>query len=263
MISTHSDKISIVQFRNVSKVFSRRQGTLLTRQKVSAVKSVSFAVYENEIFALVGASGAGKSTIGRILMGLLVPDKGDVLVFGRKLETVLREKERWYRRHCQFIFQDAKAALSPRMRINKLLGEALLDSGLPKETKDQKVVEIIQQVGLEERHLLRLPSQLSGGEAQRVCIARALLKEPRLLVCDEPTSSLDVSTEWEIVQLLLSIKQKLGITMLFITHNLTIVHKIADRIGVMHKGELIDVGGRDEIFNNAKHEYTRRLVSNL
>jgi len=256
-------KRPIVQFLDVSKTFKRRNGSFLNQRSFQAVRNVSFTIYEQETFALVGSSGAGKSTIAKMLLGLIQPEKGKITVFDQELDVLLKQKQKWFRKKCQMVFQDAKAALSPKMRVRDLLLEALLlDKELSGPERTEAISGMLDRVGLSDVHASRYPSQLSGGEAQRVCIARALLREPELLVCDEPTANLDVSTERDILQLLFQLKKEYRMSILLITHNLSIVKEYADRVGIMAGGELIEVGSNEEIFVHSQQEYTKQLISN-
>ena len=235
------DKRTVVLEASVLfKEFKEDTLNLFRRNRFVSLKNVSFSVHDNEVFALVGNSGAGKTTLCKILLGLMKPDRGDIYVYGQNLDQLLRGNQDWFRNRCQAIFQDPKAALSPRKKIRELLYETLLFED--KKNKNERLLDIfqlIEQVGLKEYHLERYPNQLSGGEAQRVCIARALLRRPQLLICDEPTSNLDVTTEAEILNLIKDVKKRYGLTVLFITHNLSIVRNIADTVGVLRQGELV------------------------
>jgi peptide/nickel transport system ATP-binding protein len=206
------------------------------------VNNVSFSIKAQEVFALVGPSGAGKSTVGRIILGLIKPDSGSVSFYGQPLDHLLQKNARWFRHNCQAIFQDPKASLSPRFKVRELLIEALLSNDeMDRQAKQKAILEGIARVGLEKKHLDRFPYQLSGGEAQRVCIARAFIRKPLFVVCDEPTSSLDLATEYEIIQLLKELKIETNLTLFFISHNTSLIRQLADTVGIMQQGCLIAV----------------------
>lgn len=237
----------VVRFTNVTKIFLPKSLAILRAKPITALDRVTLSLYENQVYALVGSSGSGKSTLCRLLLGLIGPDGGGIEVFGQSLAEVLKQNERWYRKQCQAIFQDPTASLSPRMKVRELLEEPLMltEEKLELREKEEIIVAFLQRVGLPENFLDRYPHQLSGGEAQRVCIARALIRLPKLLICDEPTSKLDSTREQEIVDLILELKNSIGLTVLFITHKISLVRQMADAIGILSKGKLITVAMKD------------------
>ena len=194
-------------------------------------------------------------------MGFYKPDTGKVLYQGVSLDRLLREKLSWYRSQCQSIFQDPKASLSPKMKIKELLLEPiiLMDAGAKNDYEDI-ILKHLEKLGLKPELLHRYPHQLSGGEAQRICIVRALLRKPKLLICDEPTSGLDVSTEFELLLLLRSLQEKHRLTVLFMTHNIYLLPHIADRVGIMYQGNLVETGPVAKILNDPEHSYTKKLI---
>jgi peptide/nickel transport system ATP-binding protein len=240
-------KKEIVRFSNVSKIFLPKSLAILRAKPITALDRVSFSLYENQVYALVGSSGSGKSTLCRLLLGLIYPDGGGIEVFGQPLPEVLKQNEQWYRKQCQAIFQDPTASLSPRKKVRELLEEPLMltEEKLEHWEKEEIIAAFLQRVGLPENFLDRYPYQLSGGEAQRVCIARALIRLPQLLICDEPTSKLDISREQEIVDLIVELKNSIGLTILFVTHKISLVRQMADVIGILSKGRLITVAMQD------------------
>ncbi len=244
--------------KGLSKYYSTNKVLSLRRSRIAAVDNVSFSIKSQDVFALVGSSGAGKSTIGRILLGLVEADSGSISFFGQPVDLILKDNPAWFRQRCQAIFQDPKAALSPRMKVGELMIEPLLShKELSHAAKQKRVLECIAQVGLQKKHLDRYPHQLSGGEAQRICIARAIIRKPLFIVCDEPTSNLDLATEWEIIELLKTLKMETNLTLLFITHNLSVVRRLADTVGVMHHGRLTEVTPIDAFVSKCQQQADR------
>ncbi|NUS02214.1 MAG: ABC transporter ATP-binding protein [Nonomuraea sp.] len=243
---------------NVTKVY--RTGR---RASVRAVSEVSLEIAPGEFFGLVGESGSGKTTLGRMVSALERPTSGSI-VFGdhRITESGLRGDERAFRRTAQLIFQDPQSSLDPRHTVARIIAEPLRElTPLRGAALDRRVAELIDEVGLPADCARQLPSQLSGGMRQRVSIARAVAAEPKLIVADEPTSALDVSVQGQVMNLLLQLRRSHGISFLFITHNLSLVLSVADRVGVMYKGDLIEVGTPETIASSSTHEYTRRLLA--
>ncbi len=236
----------------------------LLRKKTKAVlHNVNFSINAGESFALIGESGAGKSTIGKIILGLYKPDAGKVFYRGLSLDSILTTKLSWYRSQCQSIFQDPKASLSPKMKIKELLTEPLLLMKSAAKTDYDEIINLqLLKLGLKPDLLQRYPHQLSGGEAQRICIARAFLRKPKILICDEPTSGLDISTEFEIIQLLKSLQVKYRLTLFFMTHNIYLLPHIAEDVGIMYNGKLIETGPVTKILNYPEHVYTQKLIRN-
>ncbi len=250
----------LVRTFDVSQPWLARVLSRQPKQLLHAVNGISFDIAQGETFALVGESGCGKSTVARLLVGLYAPSQGAVTLAGNdvaKLKTDLK-----LRRDAQMIFQDPYASLNPRWRVGRIIAEPLLLHGLmPNEAAAQsKVGELLALVGLSASDASKYPHQFSGGQRQRISIARALATEPAFLVCDEPTSALDVSVQAQVLNLLKDLQTRLGITVLFISHNLQVVHHVADRIGVMYLGKLVEVAPKTELFASPKHPYTRMLL---
>jgi len=253
----------LVEVRGLRTHFPVRRGLLLREVgAVRAVDGVSFSIREGETLGLVGESGSGKSTTGRTLLRLERATDGQVLFDGTDLTALRAAELRRARRDMQMIFQDPYASLDPRMRVGGAVREPLDVHGIgdPAE-RNARVTELLERVGLEADFARRYPHELSGGQRQRVGIARALATGPRFVVADEPISALDVSIQAQIVNLLSELKEDLGLTYLFIAHDLAMVHYISDRVAVMYLGRLVEVGGRDDVFDRPLHPYTRALIS--
>ncbi|MCD7884010.1 MAG: ABC transporter ATP-binding protein [Lachnospiraceae bacterium] len=232
------------------------------RKYVQAVTDASIRIYRGETFGLVGESGCGKSTFANVTLGLQKPTAGSVSFEGTDLGQLLPEQLREKQKQMQKIFQDPGASLNPRFNVLELVGEPLLiRGGYSREQRKEMVIEILRQVGLSEEDLYRYPSDFSGGQKQRIAIARAVILHPEYLVCDEPVSALDVSVHAQILNLLMDMQKKLGITYLFISHNLAVVKKICDRLAIMYLGKVVEYGDADRIFANPLHPYTKALIS--
>lgn len=231
---------------------------------VKAVNGLDFEIYPGETFGLVGESGSGKSTTGRSIIRLYEPTDGTILFDGVDISGKLnKEAERHLRTNMQMIFQDPMASLNPRKKVLDLIAQGLDVHKLyqSKEERDEMVFKMLERVGLSRDHAYRYPHQFSGGQRQRIGIARALIMNPKLIIADEAISALDVSIQAQVVNLMKRIQKETGIAYLFIAHDLSMVKYISNRIGVMHLGYLVEVGTRDEIFNNPVHPYTKSLLS--
>ena len=231
---------------------------------VKAVNGLDFEIYPGETFGLVGESGSGKSTTGRSIIRLYEPTDGTILFDGVDISGKLnKETERHLRTNMQMIFQDPMASLNPRKKVLDLIAQGLDVHKLyqSKEERDEMVFKMLERVGLSRDHAYRYPPQFSGGQRQRIGIARALIMNPKLIIADEAISALDVSIQAQVVNLMKRIQKETGIAYLFIAHDLSMVKYISNRIGVMHLGYLVEVGTRDEIFNNPVHPYTKSLLS--
>ncbi len=255
---------NLLRVENLKMYFPITQGIILQRQVgwVRAVDDISFGIQRGETLGLVGESGCGKSTTGRAILQLYKPTEGHVF-FGQRDLTGLKGGEmRRMRREMQMIFQDPYASLNPRMTVGSIIGEPLEIHNLAKgRAKQERVQELLRLVGLNPYFANRYPHEFSGGQRQRIGIARALAVEPSFIVCDEPISALDVSIQAQIINLLEELQEKLGLTYLFIAHDLAVVRHISDRVAVMYVGKLVEVTDRSSIFENPLHPYTRALLS--
>ncbi len=233
------------------------------KQTLTAVADVSFAIGKRETFALVGESGSGKSTIAKIVVGLIAPSEGDVRIDGISMSSAAASAKRAdLRRRIQMIFQDPYASLNPRWRVDRIIAEPLRAFGLMTDAQEieNRVGELLRLVGLDPADGRKFPHEFSGGQRQRVAIARALAANPEFIVCDEPTSALDVSVQAQILNLMRDLQDRLGLTYLFISHNLAVVRHMATRIGVLYLGRLVEVAPPRELFSNPRHPYTRMLL---
>jgi peptide/nickel transport system ATP-binding protein len=230
---------------------------------VKAVDDVTFNVYPGETLGLVGESGCGKTTLGRSILRLVEPSDGKIIFEGKDVMSLSGNDLREYRKHAQIVFQDPYSSLNPKMRIGDAIAEPMLVHGLEPDAKRRrdKVCELLTEVGLQPEHYQRYPHEFSGGQRQRICIARALAVRPKLIICDESVSALDVSVQAQVLNLLNRLKKDFGFTYIFISHDLSVVRFMSDRILVMYNGRPVELGDADEIFNNPKNEYTKKLIN--
>ena len=229
---------------------------------VRAVDDVSFQIHKGEAFGLVGESGCGKTTIGKMLVGLLRPTSGRILFEGKDITNLPPKEQRRYCRDIQLIFQDPYASLNPRMTVSQIVAEPIITNGvLPEDKVDARVDELLERVGIRPELKNRYPHEFSGGQRQRVGIARALAVNPKLIICDEPVSALDVSVQAQVLNLLDDLKDEFGLTYLFIAHGLNVVKHISDRVGVMYLGRLMEVAEENELYHRPLCPYTQALLS--
>jgi peptide/nickel transport system ATP-binding protein len=248
---------------DVSKPWLNRVIEREPRQLLKAVQEVTFDIPKRQTFALVGESGSGKSTVAKMVVGLLPPSAGQVTIDGHDMwKTTTPTEMTALRRRIQMIFQDPYASLNPRWRVGAIIADPIKAFGLTKDRAEteQRVAELLRLVGLDPADAGKYPHEFSGGQRQRICIARALSSNPEFLVCDEPTSALDVSVQAQILNLMRDLQDQLGLTYLFISHNLAVVRHMATRIGVMYLGRLVEDAPTAELFKNPRHPYTRMLL---
>jgi oligopeptide transport system ATP-binding protein len=254
----------LLSIRNLVKRFSIKGG-LLSREvgNVKAVSDVSFDIQRGETLGLVGESGCGKSTLGRCILRLLEPTEGQILFKGQDITGISGAEMRKLRRNMQIIFQDPYASLNPRMTVESILEEPLLIHRIGKTSQErsQRINKLLDMCGLRKESLGRFPHEFSGGQRQRICIARALAVDPEFIVCDEPVSALDVSIQAQIVNLMQDLQQELGLTYLFIAHDLRVVKHISNRVAVMYLGRVVEIGTAEELYHDPKHPYTKALLS--
>lgn len=252
------EKKKILEVKHLKQYF--KNGRNVTK----AVDDVSFDIYEGETFGLVGESGSGKTTTGRSILQLYKPTSGEVIFEGKNVAGVKSRKDKLaFTRDAQMIFQDPYASLNPRMTVEDIIAEGLDIHHLVKDKaeRSKRVEELLETVGLNESHASRFPHEFSGGQRQRIGIARALAVEPKFIVADEPISALDVSIQAQVVNLMIELQKKRGLTYLFIAHDLSMVKFISDRIGVMHYGKLLEVGPAADVYDRPLHDYTKSLIS--
>jgi ABC-type glutathione transport system ATPase component len=256
---------ALFELRDIRKEYTLRRGLIerLTAPpvRVAAVDGVSFGIAAGSVLGLVGESGCGKSTLAQIMVGLLAPTAGQVLHQGADIAALRGTARRAYRHGVQMVFQDTHSSLNPRKRVRRALSEPLRARGLAGDALRARLLELMAQVGLDSVLLERLPHELSGGQRQRVGIARALAMEPSLLVADEPVSSLDVSLQGQIVNLLRDLNRQLGLTIVLISHDLAVVARICDRILAMSAGRIVEQGAPEKVLFTPEHPYTRTLIA--
>jgi oligopeptide transport system ATP-binding protein len=259
---------SFIQVRSLVKYFPIYSRGVITKKQVGqvhAVDNISFDINKQETFALVGESGCGKTTTARLILNLIEPTSGEAFIDGEnifeKFKSADKEEKLKLRRKMQMIFQNPYGSLDPRMTISDIVSEPLIiHKHVAKEERCERVYELLELVGLEEYHAERYPHEFSGGQRQRVCIARALAVEPEFIVADEPVSSLDVSIRAQILNLLGDLQKKIGLSFLYISHDLSSVRQISQRVGVMYLGEIVELADTDELFDNPLHPYTQALI---
>jgi oligopeptide/dipeptide ABC transporter ATP-binding protein len=233
-----------------------------TKAYVNAVTDVSFRLYEGETYGLVGESGSGKSTTGRTILGLTPATSGQVIYQDQDLVTLSRNEFRKFRKEIQFVFQDPYSSLNPRKRIGHILEEPLIIHKMGNQTERQEqVYSILKTVGLQPEHYFRYPHEFSGGQRQRLGLARALIMNPKIIICDEPVSALDVSIQSQILNILKQLQTELKLTLIFITHDISVVRYISDRIGIMYLGKIVEEALTDDLFEEPLHPYTKALFS--
>ncbi|MDR5695681.1 MAG: ABC transporter ATP-binding protein [Armatimonadota bacterium] len=255
---------TILEVRNLKKYFPITKGFIFQRQvgAVKAVDGVSFTIRRGETLGLVGESGCGKTTTGRVILRLQEPTAGEVIFEGKNVFALNKEELRRMRRDMQIIFQDPYSSLNPRMTVGDIVGEPLEIHNIARgREKLRRVQELLEVVGLSPYHVNRYPHEFSGGQRQRIGIARALALNPKLIICDEPVSALDVSIQAQILNLLEDLQKEFKLTYLFIAHDLSVVRHISDRVAVMYLGKIVELAPTDQLFENPQHPYTEALLS--
>ncbi|WP_460451413.1 ABC transporter ATP-binding protein [Alsobacter sp. SYSU BS001988] len=252
----------LLQVRGLSKSFHSGGGLLSRRRSAHVVHEVGFTLARGEVFGLVGESGSGKTTIGRMLLRLIEPDEGDIRFDGVDVRALAADELRRLRRRIQIIFQDPFASLDPRVRIGEAIAAPIRLHGLrPAAQVRDRVMELLDLVGLPPGHAGRFPHEFSGGQRQRVAIARALAVEPELIVCDEPVSALDLSVQAQVINLLSDLRTRLGVSYVFISHDMAVVRHLASHVGVLYAGRMVETGPAAAIFADPRHPYTRMLLA--
>jgi len=253
----------LLEVRNLKKYFDVEKGLLtFDRAKVKAVDDVSFDVRAGETFGLVGESGCGKSTLGRTIVRLMKPTAGQILLEGVDMASLSNREMKNVRRKIQIIFQDPSASLNPRKTIHNSLMEPYVVHNLyNSEERETRINDLIEKVGIAKYHLNRFPHELSGGQKQRIGVARALALNPKLIVCDEPVSALDVSVQAQVINLLQDLQEEFNLTYIFISHNLNVVYQVSDRVGVMYLGKMVEIATYSQLYVTPLHPYTEALLS--
>ncbi len=253
---------SFLETRHLARNFTINAGPFGVRRTLTAVADVSITLAQGETLGIAGESGCGKSTLAKLIMGLMPPSSGDVLFRGTRLSAMTTNELTTFRHAVQIIFQDPFSSLNPRMRIGDIIGEPLLIHKISSGKDLQEgVIALMQQVGLGPELMVRYPHEFSGGQRQRIGIARALAAGPQVLIADEPVSALDLSIQAQILNLLMELKQTLGLSFVFIAHDLSVVRHISDRIAIMYLGRIVEIGPRDAVFSAFRHPYTEALIS--
>ena len=258
-----ADRKILLQARDVCKWFPINGWFFEKKRYVQAVDHISFDLYQGETLGLVGESGCGKTTLARTVLRLIEPTGGQILFDGKDLMAQSKTELRALRKDMQIVFQDPYSSLHPRMSVRQIIEEPMRIRSLYTGAgeREKRVKELLNMVGLNETHMDRYPHEFSGGQRQRIVIARALATEPKLIICDEPVSALDVSVRAQILNLLRELQEKLGLTYLFISHDLSVVEHLCDRVAIMYLGQMVELGSTDAIFSRPLHPYTKALLS--
>ncbi len=246
----------LLEVKNLKKYFGKKKNLL------KAVDDVSFYINKQETFGLVGESGCGKTTIGRTIMKIYEETDGEIIFDGQDISKIKGKELKEFTKKVKMIFQDPYSSLNPRMMIKDIVAEGYdIHESLSSKERDAKVLDLLKHVDMDESHMMRFPHEFSGGQRQRIGIARALANEPKLIICDEPVSALDVSIQAKVINILVNLQKDFELTYLFISHDLSVVRYISNRIGVMYFGKLVEVAESEELFKNPMHPYTRKLLS--
>ena len=246
----------LVQVNHLCKYFH-----ISRKETLKAVDDVTFHINKGETVSLVGESGCGKSTTGRCMIRLYNPTKGEILYDGKDIMKLSRAEQKEFCKKVQMIFQNPYSSLNPRMTVKEIVGEGLKQHGMTQKEVDEKVEKLLETVGLNKDHMSRFPHEFSGGQRQRIGIARALSVDPEFIICDEPISALDVSIQAQVINMLKNLQETMGLTYLFIAHDLSVVKYISDRVVVMYLGTIVETAETEELFSNTQHPYTKALLS--
>lgn len=254
---------NLLEVRNLKKYYSVKSGFLnKDRRSVKAVDGINLSVKQGEILGIVGESGCGKSTFGRSILRLIEPTSGEVIFEGTNICGLKKEEMRLKRREMQIVFQDPGALLNPRLTVGEIIGEPLEVFHICEgKEKEERIYKLMDLVGINRAYINRFPHEFSGGQRQRLGIARALAVNPKLIICDEPVSALDVSIRAQVLNLMKELKDKLNLTYIFISHDLSVVHHICDRVAVMYLGRVVEIADKKQIYENPVHPYTKALLS--
>jgi oligopeptide transport system ATP-binding protein len=253
---------ALLEVKNLKKLFAVTRGLAREKVFVRAVDGVDFTIARGETLGLVGESGCGKTTVGRLIIRLIEPTGGEILFGGENLARLDKHKLQTLRRYFQIIFQDPFASLNPRMTVSEIVGRPMEIHGLTRRSeRDEKVGELLAAVGLRREQLSRYPHEFSGGQRQRIGIARALATQPQLVVADEPTSALDVSVQAQILNLMKDLQRRFGLTYLFISHNISVIRHISERVAVMYLGKIVELSEKRALFAKPAHPYTQALLA--
>jgi oligopeptide/dipeptide ABC transporter ATP-binding protein len=254
--------IKMIKVKNLRKYFPIKGGFLNKKLgDVKAVENINFEIPEGEILGLVGESGSGKTTLGRSIIRLIEPSEGEILYNNNNIMNFNNKEMRALRKEFQIIFQDPFASLDPRKKIFDIIAQGLkIHTSMNREEVNKKVISTIKEVGLQEEHLGRYPHEFSGGQRQRIGIARALVLNPKFIIADEPVSALDVTIQAQILNLILELKEKYSLTILFISHDLSVINQIADKVMVMYLGHIVEMASTKNLFSNPRHPYTKSLI---
>lgn len=256
---------AVLEIKNLTKHFPVKKGLFRrTVGYVKAVDGVTFTINKSETLGLIGESGCGKTTVGKLIMQLIKPDSGEIVMDGKHVGSLSRKELHEARQGFQMVFQDPYGSLDPTKSILSVLAEPIKEYNLlPKEKIYDRACELIKQVGLNEYDLQKYPHEFSGGQRQRIVVARALAMQPKIIVCDEPVSALDVSVQAQILNLLKRLQHELGVSFLFIAHGMAVVKHISDRAAVMYLGKIVEIADSKELFENCRHPYTQALISSV
>lgn len=252
---------TLLEVKNLSVEYAPQGGMFSKGGNFRALKDINFKLEQGETLGIVGESGCGKSTLAKAIIRLLEPTQGQIIFDGVDLTRLHGAKLKPHRRQIQMVFQDPADSLNPKHTIAQILKEPLEVHGIGKH--DERIVELLQLVGIPQTFLTRYPHELSGGQRQRIGIARALALNPKLIICDEPVSALDLSIQGQIINLLLGLQKQLGLSLLFISHDLRLVRHVSDHIAVLYQGELVEFGRADDVYHRPQHAYTQKLLKNL